>query len=234
MSNARQPITVVTGARKGIGRHLAQHYVAKGHRVIGCSRQAADFSLDGYEHALVDVSDEAAVGEVFSTIRKKYDVLDNLINNAGIASMNHCMLTPLDTAQRIVQTNLIGTFLLSRDAARLMRRNGGRIVNFTTVARPLKLDGEAIYAASKAAVESLTEVMARELASYGITVNAVGPTPVDTDLTRTVPKQKLDALLARQAIPRFGTFEDVANVVDFFLSPQSAFITGQTLYLGGV
>lgn len=234
MSSARQPVTVVTGARKGIGRHLAQHYVARGHRVIGCSRQEADFSLDGYEHMLVDVSDESAIGEMFSTIRKKYDTLDNLINNAGIASMNHCMLTPLDTAQRIVQTNLIGTFLLSREAAKLMRRSGGRIVNFTTVARPLKLDGEAIYAASKAAVESLTQIMARELANYGITVNAVGPTPVDTDLTRAVPKQKLDALLARQAIPRFGTFEDVANVVDFFLSPGSGFITGQTLFLGGI
>jgi len=130
---------------------------------------------------------------------------------------------------------LIGTFLLSREAAKLMKTSKrGRIVNFATVARPLKLDGEAIYASSKAAVESLTSIMARELASYGITVNAVGPTPVDTDLTRAVPKEKMQALLERQAIHRYGTFDDVANVVDFFLSERSDFITGQTVFLGGV
>ena len=99
---------------------------------------------------------------------------------------------------------------------------------------PLKLEGEAIYAASKAAVKSLTEVMARELASYRITVNAVGPTPVPTDLIRSVPQSKMQRLLERQAIPRFGQMEDVSNVIDFFLSPQSGFVTGQNIYLGGV
>lgn len=234
MPETRPPVTLISGARKGIGRHLAHHYAARGHRVIGCSRQSADFALDGYEHVCADVGEESSVRDLFATIRKRYGALDHLINNAGIASMNHSMLTPFDTARKIVGTNLLGTFLLSREAARLMRGASGRIVNFTTVARPLKLDGEAIYAASKAAVESLTEIMAREFAAYGITVNAVGPTPIDTDLTRAVPKPKLDALLARQAIARFGTFEDVANVIDFFISPQSAFVTGQTLYLGGV
>ncbi len=107
-------------------------------------------------------------------------------------------------------------------------------MNFTTVATPLKLEGEAIYAASKAAILSMTEVVARELAPLGITVNAIGPTPIETDLIRSVPKDKMDSLLARQAIKRFGTFEDVANITDFFLRKESAFITGQNIYLGGV
>jgi 3-oxoacyl-[acyl-carrier protein] reductase len=111
---------------------------------------------------------------------------------------------------------------------------GGRIVNFTTVAVPLALEGEAAYVASKAAVESLTRVLARELGPFGIRVNAVGPTPVETDLIRAVPKEKIDALLARQVLPRMGTPEDVARVVDFFLSPASDFVTGQVIYLGGV
>lgn len=235
MSENASPITLITGTRKGIGRHLAQYYASRGHRVIGCSRQPADFALPNYEHVVADVADEAAVGAMFSHVRKQYGGLDHLINNAGIASMNHSLLTPLESVRRIVETNLVGTFLLSREAAKLMRRTkAARIVNFSTVARPLKLDGEAIYASSKAAVESLTAIMARELAAYGITVNAVGPTPVDTDLTRAVPKDKLRALLDRQAIRRYGTFDDVTNVVDFFLSARSAFITGQTVFLGGV
>jgi 3-oxoacyl-[acyl-carrier protein] reductase len=116
----------------------------------------------------------------------------------------------------------------------MQKRRYGRIVNFTTVAVPLKLAGEAIYAASKAAVESLTHVLARELADFGITVNAIGPVPIETDLIRSVPREKIDRLVSQQAIPRLGTFEDVANVVDFFLQERSSMVTGQTVYLGGV
>lgn len=229
------PITIITGTRKGIGKHLAAHYVARGHRVIGCSRAPIDWELDGYEHHIADVADETAVGRLFSSVRKKHGYVDNLINNAGIASMNHFLLTPLSTVNDIFKTNFVGTFLFCREAAKLMKvKKQGRIVNFTTVATPLKLEGEAVYAASKAAVLSLTQVLSRELAADGITVNAVGPTPIATDLIRSVPKHKIDRLLARQAIPRFGTFGDVAVVVDFFLQRDSAFVTGQNIYLGGV
>jgi 3-oxoacyl-[acyl-carrier protein] reductase len=230
-----RPITLITGTRKGIGKYLSEHYVGKGHLVIGCSRNEPDWSLEGYEHFLVDVSDENMVKTLFSQIKKKYGRLDHLINNAGIASMNHFMLTPASTVTKILNTNVIGTFLFSREAAKLMQRNRyGRIVNFTTVATPLKLEGESIYAASKAAVISFTEISAKELAPYGITVNSIGPTPIETDLIRSVPKEKLEALISRQAIKKYGTVEDVANVVDFFLQEQSSFITGQTLFLGGV
>lgn len=230
-----RPITLITGTRKGIGKYLAEHYRKQGHLVIGCSRNVPDWSLDGYEHFQVDVSEEKAVKAMFSVIKKKYGRLDHLINNAGIASMNHFMLTPFSTVNKILNTNVIGTFLFCREAAKLMQKRGyGRIVNFTTVAAPLKLEGEAIYAASKAAVISFTEVIARELSSYGITVNSIGPTPIETDLIRSVPMEKLAALIDKQAIKRFGTVEDVANAVDFFLQEKSSFITGQTLFLGGV
>jgi 3-oxoacyl-[acyl-carrier protein] reductase len=129
----------------------------------------------------------------------------------------------------------LGTFLFCREAAKLMMRNqSGRIVNFVTAARPLNLEGESVYAASKAAVESLTRTLARELAHFKITVNAVGPTLLKTDLIRSVPQEKLDAIISRQAIRRYGEFRDISNVVDFFISPESDFITGQTIFLGGV
>jgi 3-oxoacyl-[acyl-carrier protein] reductase len=232
---SQQPITLVTGARKGIGRFLVERYAARGHKVIGCSRQPSDWVHENYVHVEADVVDETAVKELFARVRREHGRIDNLLNNAGIAAMNHSLLTPLATVRRVMDTNLAGTFLFSREAAKLMQRTRyGRIVNFSTVAVPLHLEGEAAYVASKAAVEALTRVMARELGQMGITVNAVGPVPVQTDLIRAVPADKIEALVARQAIKRLGTFDDVANVCDFYMRPESGFITGQILYLGGV
>lgn len=233
--NAKQ-VMIITGTRKGIGRHLAERYTALGWHVVGVSRGKPDWTLANYEHHELDVADEKAVKQLFLDVRKAHGRLDALVNNAGIASMNHVLLTPLATMQSIFATNVFGTFLFCREAARLMSsaKTRGRIINFATVATPLKLEGEAAYAASKAAVVSLTEVLARELAPFSITVNAVGPTPIETDLIKSVPKAKMDALIARQAVPRMGTMDDVANVIDFFLREESDFITGQVVYLGGV
>ena len=226
---------VITGTRKGIGYSLAEHYLAQGWGVIGCSRGGTSIQHPNYKHYSLDVSDESAVINMARAVKRAHGSVDALLNNAGIASMNHCLLTPASTVNQVMQTNVVGTFLFCREFAKLMRTSEQpRIVNFTTVAHPLNLEGEAIYAASKAAVESLTRIMARELAELRITVNAVGPTPVQTDLVKGVPAEKMDALIARQAIPRYGKVEDVINAVDFFLRPSSDFITGQVLYLGGV
>ena len=229
------PTMVITGTSRGIGKYLAQHYVGQGFQVLGCSRSQVEWEAANYRHVCLDVFDEKAVKGMFADIRRTYKRLDVLINNAGVASMNHALLTPLKTAQKILNTNFIGTFLFCREAAKVMqRRRYGRIVNFVTVATPLKLEGEAIYAASKAAVLNLTQILAKELAEGGITVNAVGPGPVKTDLIRAVPQEKLQHLLHQQAIHRFCEFEDVSNVIDFFIQPDSNFVTGQAIFLGGV
>jgi 3-oxoacyl-[acyl-carrier protein] reductase len=229
------PVVLITGTRKGIGLALARHYLERGYRVVGCSRRPSELQDAGYVHHCLDVADEAAVGRMMADVRARLGGLNALINNAGIAGRNHALLTPMAAVRQILETNVAGTFLLCREAAKLMRSApGGRIVNLSSVAVALRLEGEAVYAASKAAVEMLTRVLARELAPLGITCNAVGPTPIATDLIGGVPPEAIDRLRARQAIPRLGQPRDVAHVIDFFLHPESDFITGQVIYLGGV
>jgi 3-oxoacyl-[acyl-carrier protein] reductase len=235
ISRDERRVVLITGSRKGIGKSLVEHYSSKGFEVIGCSRQPAHFEGIEYQHFSLDIANEVEVLQMFSVIRKKYDRLDILINNAGIAATNHVMMTSITAVQRLLDTNVVGNFLFCREAAKIMAtRKWGRIVNFVSTATPLRLEGEAIYAASKAAVISLTQIMARELAPYNITVNAVGPTPVATDFIQGIAKEKIQEIVKRQAIPRLGEFADVLNVIDFFIRPESSFITGQTLFLGGV
>jgi 3-oxoacyl-[acyl-carrier protein] reductase len=232
MTDARH--ILITGASRGIGAHLVNHYLAKRDIVIGCARGSAPTTHERYLHAQVDVSDESAVGGLLSDVRRRFGRLDVLINNAGVAAMNPVALTAVESAREIVATNLLGTFLFTRAGVRLLRHSvAGRIVNLTTVAVPLRLEGEAMYAASKSAVETFTRIVAREVASLGITCNAVGPGPVKTQLTSGVPAAKMDQLIAGQAISRWATTEDVTNVIDFFLQPESAMVTGQVVYLGG-
>lgn len=230
-----QRVALVTGTRKGIGKYLVEHLIKAGYLVEGCSREGADWELKGYRHHCCDVANEPGVKRMFREIQKEHGRLDVAINNAGIASMNHSLITPVSTLDSIMATNFRGTFLVCREAAKLMqRRRYGRIVNLGTVALPMKMEGEAMYAASKGAIVAFTQILAYELGSFGITCNVVGPTPIETDLIRNVPKQKIDDIIRRMAVKRLGRLEDVSNVVDFLIDPKSDFITGQVIYLGGL
>ncbi len=228
-------IIVITGTSRGIGLSLVKRYIDLGHTVIGCSRSESDFEHEKYEHFCVDLTSEDEINEFAKQVKKKYGYVDVLINNAGIASMNHYILTPLATAKKVMDTNFFAPFAVTRAFINSLKKSEQpRVVNFSTVAVPFNLDGELAYVASKSAVESMTKILAKELASFKITVNAIGPTPVKTFLTVNVPTDKIQNLLDKQAIKRFGEFEDVGNVVDFFIQKSSDFITGQILYLGGV
>jgi 3-oxoacyl-[acyl-carrier protein] reductase len=228
-------VILITGTRKGIGKELAEYYLSLGCNVIGCSRGPGTIVNSGYRHYELDVSNEKDVVKMVRAAKKEFERIDILLNNAGIASMNHFLTTPYQTVQNIFNTNFFGTFLFSREVSKvMMKQKFGRIVNYTTVASALRLEGEAIYAASKGAIENFTQTISKEVAPYNITVNAIGPTPVETDLIKAVPKDKIADLLDKQAIKRFGTFEDIKNVIDFFIDDKSNFITGQIIYLGGI
>lgn len=228
-------IILITGSSRGIGEYLSQELVNQGNKVIGFSRTSGNFEHENFEHYSVDVTNEDDIKIALKDIRKKYGYIDILINNAGIASMNHFILTPSETVKRVMDINYLGTFNMCREVCKLMRKSkNARIINFTTVAVPLNLAGEAAYASSKSAVESLTKILAKELSNYKITVNAIGPVPIKTALISGVPDNKLDELLKQQSIKRFGEKKDVMNVVEFFIKPESDFITGQIIYLGGI
>jgi len=234
MNSNTSRVILVTGDRKGIGRYLSEHLLRQGYNVVGCSRNPADWQAERYTHYQADVTLEDQITRLFRDIRRQHKRLDAVINNAGFASMNHALLTPMDTVHKIVDTNLVGTFLVCREAAKLMRKHKfGRIINFGSAAVPLRLGGEAAYIASKSAIVSLSQVLAHELAEFGITINIVGPSPTETDMIRGVPKDNIDNLVNMLPIKRLTKFEDIANVVDFFLREESSMITGQVIYMAG-
>ena len=228
-------VVVITGTSKGIGKAMALYYLNKNFVVAGCSRSSSSIDDENYRHFELDITDEKAVVSMVRAIKKEFKKIDILINNAGIASMNHILTTSNESISKLFNTNFLGTFLFTREVAKvMMKEKYGRVINFSTVAKPLRLEGEAVYAASKAAIESFTQTSSKELSSFNITVNAIGPTPIKTDLIKAVPKDKIEDLLNKQTIKRFGTFEDIINVIDFFIDDRSSFITGQIIYLGGV
>lgn len=232
---AERQVMLITGTRKGIGKHLAETYAARGYIVEGCSRGAASFESENYTHHSVDVADEKGVKAMINSVVKRHGRIDVVMNNAAIATMNHVLLTPAASANRMFEVNVTGTLIVCRDAAKIMmRRRYGRIVNFTTIVAPIALAGEAVYAASKSAVVTLTRILAFELGAHGITCNSFGATPIMTDMIRGVPSDKINAVVDMLAIKRLGTYEDCTNVCDFFISPASDNITGQVIYLGGI
>ena len=226
---------LITGASRGLGRELAEHFLAQGDQIYGCSRSECEITHPNYHHFRVDIASPEAVTSFFFALRKQIKHLDALINNAGIASMNAFALTPDKTFRRIFDVNVQGTVMCCQKGLGLLKKaEHPRIINMSSVAVPLQLEGESIYAASKSAVETLTKIIAKEYGHFGITCNAIGPSPIDTALIQSVPKAKIEDLIKKQGIRKQATPADVINLVDFFLRPESHLISAQVIYLGGI
>ncbi len=229
-----QNIAIVTGSRKGIGLEITKFLLKNNYIVIGCSRKESLLKDSNYKHFAIDLNNEKDVLSMFSYCRKNYHRLDVLVNNVGIASMNHLLLMPTQSVRKILDTNFVTTFLCTREASKLMMLHKyGRIINFSTIATAIGLEGEAVYASSKMAIEKFTQISAKELASYNITVNCIAPSPVETDLIKNIHQEKIDMIIDQQIIKRYTTFTDINNVVKFFIDKNSDFISGQTIHLGG-
>ena len=233
MSN--KPVMLITGTRHGIGRYLSCHYVSHGYEVIGCSRGVSDFKHENYRHLCLDVSDESELLNLFRVIKKDYTRLDVLINNAGITSQNLAILMTADHIRSVYNTNVVGTVLACREAVKLMKKNGGRIINFSSIHVPLATIGTSIYSSAKSSIEQYSRVLAKEVATYGITVNDIGLSCVrDSGMVEALSEQSLAQLDKNTSLDVYINMEDVIYCLDFFLSERSGFITGQTLYTSGV
>jgi 3-oxoacyl-[acyl-carrier protein] reductase len=222
---------VVTGASRGLGRTIADHMVAQGHDVFGLARHVDDLPFPSLE---CDVADPDSVKSAAKAVKKLKVPVTALINAAGIASMNLALTTPPESAQKTIGTNLLGTIYTNQCFAPLIvRAGGGSIVNFSTIAVSIGLEGESVYVASKAGVEAFSRTFAREMSGFNVRVNCIAPGPIQTDLTAGLKQQQLDRIINQQVIRRAFDRETVADLVDMLLDDRAASLSGQVLYVGG-
>jgi 3-oxoacyl-[acyl-carrier protein] reductase len=243
MTDKSSKVAIVTGASRGIGAAVAQRLAADGFTVV------INYSGDtGSAEALIgtieanggralaakaDVSDAAAVRSMFDTVQATFGGVDVLVNNAGIMTLAKIADSDDALFDRQIAVNLKGSFNAMREAARRLR-DGGRIVNFSTSVVGLKLETYGVYAATKAAVETMTAILSKELRGHNIAVNAVAPGPTSTDLFLKGKSPELIERMARMnPLERLGTPEDIASVVAFLAGPDGGWINGQVLRANG-
>ncbi|ERS13322.1 SDR family oxidoreductase [Alloalcanivorax xenomutans] len=243
MPASHQNVAIVTGASRGIGAAIAERLAADGHAVVinyAASAAAAEALAAKIEQAggtalpvKADVSDPEAVARLFDATETAFGGVDVLINNAGILKLASLAEGDDELVDSQIAINLKGTLNTLRQAARRLRE-GGRIVNFSTSVVGLKLENYGVYAATKAAVETLTGILAKELRGRDITVNAVAPGPTATDLFLEGKSEELVERLAKLSpMERLGTPEDIAGTVAFLVGADGGWVNGQVLRANG-
>ena len=236
-------IALVTGASRGIGKAIATVLGSKGATVVGTATSASGaqgisefFAAGGIKGAgkELNVTDPGSVEALMKDVQSEFGAPTILVNNAGITRDNLLMRMKDDEWNDVINTNLTSAFRMSKACLRgMMKAKRGRIITITSVIGATGNPGQSNYAATKAGVIGFTKSLAREIGSRGITVNAVAPGFIDTDMTRALPEEQRDALLEQIALGKLGAVEDVANAVAFLATADAAYITGETIHVNG-
>lgn len=231
---------LITGSSRGIGLAIAHHLAAKGHRVILNSRSPIApevlAQFDSYEQPVLqatgDISQFDVAKQLVDDLYDQGVQVDVLVNNAGITRDGLVMRMSEEDFNAVIQTNLNGCFNMCRHLTpRLLKQKGGRIINMTSVVGVMGNAGQVNYAASKAGMIGLTKSLAREVASRGITVNAIAPGFIETDMTDQLSDRVKEAMLGQIPLKRFGQVEHIAQTVDFLI--DNDYITGQVIEVNG-
>ena len=237
-------VALVTGAGKGIGKEIALTLAEYGAKVIvnyahseGAAKEVVDsINADGKEAFLYgcDVADFQAVEQMIKDIVKEHGRIDILVNNAGITKDNLTMTMKEEEFDAVIATNLKGTFNCMRHVSRqMLRQKGGHIISISSIVGLCGNAGQINYSASKAGIVAMTKSLAKELGSKGVTVNAVAPGFIETDMTNVLKEEVKDQMMSQIPLKRFGCTKDIAETVAFLASDKAAYITGQTISVDG-
>ena len=237
-------VALVTGASRGIGRAIAAELAKQGARVIGtATSEAGATAISAYlaeigpqagRGVVLNVNDAKACTDLIDSMQKEFGGIGILVNNAGITQDQLAMRMKDEEWDAVIATNLTAVSRLSRGVLRgMMKAKQGRIINITSVVGSAGNAGQMNYAAAKAGVAGMSRALAREIGSRNITVNCIAPGFIDTDMTRSLTEQQINALLQQIPLGRFGLPEDIAAAAGFLASPQAGYITGTTLHVNG-
>ena len=240
MFSLQEQVALVTGASRGIGRAVAEALAAQGAFVIGtATSESGAAAIDAYlgeqgSGMVLNVTDADSVSHVLNEIQSVHGGVDILVNNAGITKDNLLMRMKEDDWDAVLNTNLTSVFRTSKGVMRgMMKKRHGRIINIGSVVGTTGNPGQTNYCAAKAGLIGFTKSLAKEIAARGVTVNAVSPGFIDTDMTQALTDEQKESIFSSIPAARLGKPEEIAAAVVFLASPGAAYITGETIHING-
>ena len=229
----KKRVALITGTTRGVGKAISEIFLGENYSVEGCSRGSGTIAEDDYHHTELDIGNAENVKDWIQAVQRRHGRIDVAVNNAGMYRAAPLLVTTPATAEELMRVNLLGTFNVCREAARVMMQNEyGRLINISSIAVTLKDESTALYTASKSAVSSLSQVIARELAPFGITCNVIELSIFESQITGKMPQELRNRVVERLTVKRYAEQRDIRNALHYLTGPDSDYVSGQVLKLG--